>query len=228
MVARELGWPNVPPTVLRDGPEGVGLGAAVHRRSTRRSTTSRSRSEHADEFREGRAVRRGREQRRSQRGPLPARIGRHDLGGRPRGLLQRRAEAPHGDLGVRRRAASRPDCSRTVRVVPRPRLPDGISARNSGRCWLPASSTALDERIDDVLVTGRVPRAGSRSPVPVAADVTGYGSIVIGRPRSGPLHDRRVCRRGRVDDVRRGRRRPELDALAMRLESPTVGTLLEL
>ena len=24
VVARELGWPNVPPTVLRDGPEGVG------------------------------------------------------------------------------------------------------------------------------------------------------------------------------------------------------------
>ena len=24
MVARELGWPNIPPTVLRDGPEGLG------------------------------------------------------------------------------------------------------------------------------------------------------------------------------------------------------------
>jgi uncharacterized repeat protein (TIGR03843 family) len=24
VVARELGWPNVPPTVLREGPEGVG------------------------------------------------------------------------------------------------------------------------------------------------------------------------------------------------------------
>ena len=24
LVARELGWPNVPPTILRDGPEGVG------------------------------------------------------------------------------------------------------------------------------------------------------------------------------------------------------------
>ena len=24
VVARALGWPNVPPTILRDGPEGVG------------------------------------------------------------------------------------------------------------------------------------------------------------------------------------------------------------
>ncbi len=43
VVARELGWPNVPPTVLRKGPEGVGSAAAVRGVRSRRSTTSRSR-----------------------------------------------------------------------------------------------------------------------------------------------------------------------------------------
>ena len=43
VVARELGWPNVPPTVLREGPEGTGLRRSCSSSSTRRSTTSRSR-----------------------------------------------------------------------------------------------------------------------------------------------------------------------------------------
>ena len=93
VVARELGWPNVPPTVLRDGPGRRRLRAAVRASSTRRSTTSRWRTTRADDVPPRRAVRRGGEQRRPQGRPLPARRGRHDLGDRPRGLLQRRARS---------------------------------------------------------------------------------------------------------------------------------------
>ena len=72
LVARELGWPNVPPTILRDGPEGVG--------SVQRFVPFDPEAhyftlepERADDFRRVALVRRGREQRRPQGRPLPPR-----------------------------------------------------------------------------------------------------------------------------------------------------------
>ena len=164
VVARELGWPNVPPTVLREGPEGVGstqlfieFDASQHY-FTLEGT-------HADAFRKvalfdvvvNNADRKG--------GHCLLGTGRHDLGDRPRRVLQRRPEAPHGDLGVRRRA----DPARTPRrrpVVPR----SGCPARTCGRSWAPCSpstsSRRSSERIDGVLLAGVFPEPGPGRPYP--------------------------------------------------------------
>ena len=92
MVARELGWPNVPPTVLRDGPEGVGsVQLFVEFDPSQHYFTLEG--THADEFRRvalfdvvvNNADRKG--------GHCLLGAGRHDLGHRPRRVLQRRARS---------------------------------------------------------------------------------------------------------------------------------------
>ena len=163
VVARELGWPNVPPTVLREGPEGVGstqlfveFDASQHY-FTLEGT-------HADAFREvalfdvvvNNADRKG--------GHCLLGLGRHDLGDRPRRVLQRRPEAPHGDLGVRRRADPA-GLLEDVRSF-RERLPGEDLRMELGALLSFDEISALEERIDSVLLAGVFPEPGPGRPYP--------------------------------------------------------------
>ena len=78
VVARALGWPNVPPTILRDGPEGLGsVQTFITFDPEEHYFTLQERF--ADEFRAVALFDRRREQRRPKGWALPARRGRPDL-----------------------------------------------------------------------------------------------------------------------------------------------------
>ena len=115
VLSEALGWGLVPPTVLRDdGPLGEGsLQLFVPADFEQHYFTLHERGETHDALMTIARLRPPRQQRRPQERPLPARPATADLRDRQRPLLPRRAEAAHGDLGVRRRAASRRRSSST-------------------------------------------------------------------------------------------------------------------
>ena len=208
LVAAALGWPNVPPTVLREGPEGTGSVQLVRAVRAARALLHPAGAVPRRVPRD-RGVRPRREQRRPQGRALPARRGRPHLGDRPRRLLPRGAEAPHGDLGVHRRAdpagARRPPGRASARSWPRAIR----RARSSPDCCSSAEVAAL--RATDRRRSWRTP--SSRRP-PATGRTRGHRSErpsmagAAPRPRSTPIgdaHDRVLGRRGRGHDLRRRR-----------------------
>ena len=102
VVARTLGWPNVPATVCATGRSGWNPSSASCR-PIPTSTTSRSPRRFPAEFRRVAAF--DLVINNADRKAGHCLLGeRADPRRRPRRVLQRRAEAPHGDLGLHRRA----------------------------------------------------------------------------------------------------------------------------
>ena len=113
-----------------------------------------------------RRVRHGHQQRRPEGRALPARGGRTDLLGGSRGVLQRRAEAPDGDLGLHRRAARGGDQGRRAPSRRRGSAADrcATSSPTSSLRW---SSGHWRTRADTVAAAVRFPEPGpDRRPYP--------------------------------------------------------------
>ncbi len=104
VVSRALGWPNVPATVLRDGPYGVGsVQRFVPHDPEEHYFTLAERF--PEEFRRVAAFDMVVNNADRKSGHCLLGGGRTDRPGGSRGVLQRRAETPDGDLGLRRRPA---------------------------------------------------------------------------------------------------------------------------
>ncbi len=111
-------------------------------------------------------LRRRGEQRRSQERALHARRGRPDLGHRQRPVLPRRAQAAHGDLGVRRGASARRAVERAWPGWPRhhPRRCGALLSARRGPSRRPAGRACCSRP------------AGSRSPTPIPTTTPGPSS----------------------------------------------------
>ena len=132
VVADGLGWPWVPPTVLRDGPQGPGSVQRFVAFDPSQHFLTMQR-DHADEFRRIALfdVVANNADRKSGH-CLLAEDGT-DLRRRPRRDLPRRAQAPDGDLGLRGRADPRTAAARTCAGSSRTWRP-GPSASGSRPC----------------------------------------------------------------------------------------------
>ena len=166
VVARSLGWPNVPPTILRDGPEGLGsvqtfvdfdpeehyftlqerfvdVTSGGRRCSTSSSTTPTARAGTACSATDGRI-----------------------WVDRPRRLLPRRAQAADGDLGAHGRADPRRRCwwASSGSATPWTRV-DRI-ATSSVALLNDEELLALRRRVGEIVAIPGVPRPGGDRPFP--------------------------------------------------------------
>ena len=190
-LSEALGWDLVPLTILRDGPLGDGLGAAVRRRRLRAALLHalRGRGEPRPAAGDVRLRPRG-QQHRPQERPLPPRARRPHPRHRPRPDVPPRVQAPHGDLGVRRRAGARAD-PRGRRRAGRRRAARPARAA----CSTPSSATRCAP------APGRwCAPAASRSTRPVAA-TPGRSSSDGLRPASPSPTARRGSRGKRTTSV---------------------------
>ena len=156
---------HVPPTVLRDGPEGPGsVQRFVPFEPQEHYFTLQERF--PDDVPRDGDVRPRREQRRPQGRPLPARRGRPDLGDRPRRVLPRGAEAAHRDLGVHRGADPRPPARRRPARSARDRRPAGRPMERCARCSRPARSRHSADGSAVVLSDPVFPEPSGERPFP--------------------------------------------------------------
>ena len=153
-LASALGWPRVPPTVLRDGPYGPGR-SSCSCRSIPSTISSRSRWTTPSLPPRGRVRHRG-QQRRSQRWALSPRCRRERLADRPRRLLRGGAQTPDGDLDVRRRAAAR-GRGRGPRACPRGARRRARRGDDAPLAAGPDEVDAVRDRIERLLAGGRFP-----------------------------------------------------------------------
>ena len=199
LVARELGWPHVPPTVLRDGPEGIGS-AQLFVEFDPSEHYFTLQETHVGAFRDvalfdaviNNADRKG--------GHCLHRGRRHDLPDRPRRLLQRGREAAHRDLGVRGRA-DRTRSARGPRSSPRRTRTRGPPVRH------PRGPAAARGDRGDATPPPTAPRRSARSRSPAKA-VRSPGLPSDGASRAAaPRHRRHASRRahGGVLPARRRR-----------------------
>ena len=145
------------------------LGAAVRAASIPASTSSRWRSTRR-RLPPRRAVRPRGEQRRSQGRALPARRRRRGVDDRPRRVLRRRAQAPHGDLVVHRRADPRPTPSPTSRVCSA--IAGDGAPLELARCSTPRRSRRCASGSSACSRRALPGTRARREAVPVAADLT--------------------------------------------------------
>ena len=124
-----LGLDIVPETVLRlDGPHGEGsVQRFVDADFAEHYFTLVERAPPPCPAAPDSGVRPAGQQRRPQGRPSPHRLGRPDLGHRPRPVLPCGGQAPNGDVGLRRRGAAGRGAARAARPWPR-RYPRSVAA----------------------------------------------------------------------------------------------------